>query len=257
MFASRAFFSMTELPNREDHRLYNEWHQLDHRPENLLLPGVAWGERWVHSPDCAALARAPDPLLRNLHYVNLYWFREPVEASSREWSELAERSFHWGRRGDVHVANRLLLAYFRPVKGYVNARVRLSADAMPFRPNRGIFLDVVRVAEPRAPAAERLFEWYDTMEIPRLLRCGGAVGAWTFASEETFATHVDLSGEQVSESTRIHVYFLDGDPLGFAREADQARDEIRAPDPPAPEIEQPVFSGPLRAITPWEWDWFD
>src|SRR5215217_4797281 len=109
MFAPKTFFSFTEVPNPANHRAYNEWHQLDHRPENLLLPGVAWGERWVHSPDCATVTTAPDPALARLHYLNMYWFRDPVEASTAEWSELAERSFHWGRRDDIRLANRLLM----------------------------------------------------------------------------------------------------------------------------------------------------
>ena len=56
MLARKAFFSFTGINDPAKHRDYNEWHQLDHRPENLALPGVVWGERWVHSPDCAAVA---------------------------------------------------------------------------------------------------------------------------------------------------------------------------------------------------------
>lgn len=38
-----VFISSVALDNSntEDHRRYNQWHQLDHRPENLALPGVA------------------------------------------------------------------------------------------------------------------------------------------------------------------------------------------------------------------------
>ena len=44
-----VFFSFAALddPGPDHHRRYNEWHQLDHRPENLALPGVAWGDRWA------------------------------------------------------------------------------------------------------------------------------------------------------------------------------------------------------------------
>ncbi|ANH36663.1 hypothetical protein I601_0209 [Nocardioides dokdonensis FR1436] len=44
-----VFFSFIRLEegSAEDHRAYNRWHQLDHRPENLALPGVAWGDRPV------------------------------------------------------------------------------------------------------------------------------------------------------------------------------------------------------------------
>src|SRR3954447_2449949 len=111
-FAGKAFFSFTEIPDGALHGRYNEWHQLDHRPENLRLPGVAWGERWGPSPDCAsASTAAADRGLTNLHYLNMYWLRDPVDQSVAEWNELAERSSHWGRRDDVHLANRLLMDF--------------------------------------------------------------------------------------------------------------------------------------------------
>ena len=50
----------------------------------------------------ASTAQA-DRGLANLHYLNMYWLRDPVAESVAEWNELAERSFHWGRRDDVHI----------------------------------------------------------------------------------------------------------------------------------------------------------
>jgi hypothetical protein len=251
MFAPKTFFSFTEIPDPADHRAYNEWHQLDHRPENLLLPGVAWGERWVHSPDCAAAAaQAVDPLA-NLHYMNMYWLADPVEQSAAEWSELAERSFHWGRRDDVYMAKRLLMQFFRPIKGYVNTRVLLSAEALPFRPTRGIHLTVTQVDQPREREAENLFRWYDRVRIPQMLGLTGAAGAWTFASESTFASALDLSGEVSTSSIRITLVYLDEDPLTFTEEL------AALPSDEAEAVETTIFSGPLRTIIPWQWDWFD
>ena len=63
-----GFFSFTEITDPAEHRSYNEWHQLDHMPEQYPLPGIAYGQRWVSTPACRA-ARAvsgaaprPDPL---------------------------------------------------------------------------------------------------------------------------------------------------------------------------------------------------
>ena len=248
---ARAFFSFTEVPDPGDHRAYNEWHQLEHRPENLRLPGVTWGERWVHAPDCAAVAAAPDPTFANLHYVNMYWFREPVAQATADWSALAERSFHWGGREDVHIANRLSMAFFRPIRGYVNRRVRLEADVLPFRPNRGVHVSITRVDEPRSAAAEKLFGWYDRDRIPALLECGGVAGVWTFAGEDTFASALDLSGDAAPPSVRIVLAYLDEDPV------DVARSMAGLDEPADPSVETLLFAGPLRAITPWHWDWFD
>jgi hypothetical protein len=252
MLSSKVFFSFTEVPELSDHRAYNEWHQLDHRPENLALPGVLWGERWVRSPDCKAMGTAPDQTLARLHYLNMYWFGEPVDQSAAEWSSLAERSFHWGRRGDVHLANRLLMGFFRPIKGYVNDRVLVSADALPFRPSRGVWVSVARVDQPRTPEAETLFRWYDRSRIPALLRCRGAAGAWSFASESTFTSALDLSGDASPASTRIVLVYLDGDPVDFV--ADLAQVPV---DAWVEATETALLSTPLRTIIPWQWDWFD
>jgi hypothetical protein len=247
----QAFFSFTEVPDPTQHRAYNEWHQLEHRPENLRLPGVEWGERWVHSPDCAPLATVGDPAFAALHYVNMYWFGSPAAGATAEWSALAERSFHWGGRADVHLATRLHMEFFRPVRGYVNPRVRVDADVLPYRPNRGVHISVTKVDEPRSGAAEKLFAWYDRERLPASLACDGVAGAWTFASESTFASALDLSGGEPPPSVRVVLTYLDDDPLAVAP-------RIAALDgPPDASVERTLFAGPLRAITPWQWDWFD
>ena len=47
-----GFFSFTEITDPAEHRSYNEWHQLDHMPEQFPLPGVVFGQRWVSTPAC-------------------------------------------------------------------------------------------------------------------------------------------------------------------------------------------------------------
>jgi hypothetical protein len=253
LFASKAFFSFAQIPDHTMHRRYNEWHQLDHRPENLRLPSVVWGERWVRSPDCtAAQSTQPDALLTDLHYLNMYWLRDPVDEAVAQWNELAERSFHWGRRDDIHIARRLLMEFFRPVKGYVSPRVLVSAEALPFRPTRGIYVTVSRVDEPRSREAELLFRWYDREAIPAWLESPGVAGAWTFASESTFVTSLDLSGGAPPVSTRITLLYLDEDPVEMAPALDRIAGGAETAG-----VEDVLFQGPLRTIIPWEWDWFD
>jgi hypothetical protein len=248
MFAERAFFSFTSIPDPANHRAYNEWHQLDHRPENLALPGVVGGERWVSSPACAA-ASSCAPELAGLHYVNMYWFAPPAATSVAAWEELAERSFQWGRRDDVHLAERLLMEHVRPVDGWVAPGVRLSPAALAFRPNRGIVLTVTRFAEPRSAAAERRYRWWQDEHVPAQLARDGVVGCWTFAAESNFAVHADLAGGSPAPSTRFAVFYVDGDPVEAAAEFDAVDD--------MPDVESVVFQGPLLSILPWQWDWFD
>src|SRR5947209_2213704 len=96
----RAFFSFVDLTDQSRHAEYNDWHLYDHRPENLALPGVAWGDRW------ARLDRAGDDPDRagttteeyaGVDYVAMYWFREPLEQSIAEWFKLGSDSVQWGR----------------------------------------------------------------------------------------------------------------------------------------------------------------
>ena len=75
--------------------------------------------------------------------------------------------------------------------------------------------------------------------------------AWTFASDDTFASALDLSGEAAPPSVRIVLAYLDDDPLEVTRSLDAL---TPVPDP---SVETTLFSGPLHAITPWEWGWFD
>ena len=90
MFAARAFFSVMGVTDPSKHRVYNEYHQLDHRPENLALPGVAWGDRWVRSPDCAAASVGSDRDFDDSHYMAMYFLREPLEQNTKAWIELGE-----------------------------------------------------------------------------------------------------------------------------------------------------------------------
>jgi hypothetical protein len=97
MFSERVFFSFVDLADPQQHRAYNEWHQLDHRPENLLLPGVAWGDRWARTPEYAQLGPKPDTEFAGVDYVAMYWFRPPYDESIGAWNKA--RSCR-GRTGD-------------------------------------------------------------------------------------------------------------------------------------------------------------
>jgi hypothetical protein len=263
MLSSKVFFSFTEVLDPTRHGDYNAWHQLDHRPENLALPGVLHGERWVRSPDCAAAAPRASDGLEGVHYVNMYWFREPVDESFREWQALAERSFQWGRRPDADLARRPMMGSFSPVKGYVSPRVLVCADALPFRPNLGVALTVSRVVEPHGTRAHERFAWYDRELIPDLLASPGVAGVWTFSSQSTTldpgwrgaggSTTFDEASQPETGQYRILLAYLDADPLAFLA----GRRPGLGSDGPHPESETSIMDGVLRSITPWEWTWFD
>ncbi|NKY54360.1 hypothetical protein [Nocardia vermiculata] len=259
MFSERAFFSFIELTDPEQHREYNEWHQLDHRPENLLLPGVAWGDRWARRRDRDPATTA-DGELAGTDYVAMYWFRPPYERSIAEWTKLGEDSFQWGRGPMLPGVRRSLLAFFTPVKGYVAPRVQVSADALPFRPNRGLHVTVDYLADPHSAQVHEQFRWQDQVRIPDLLTCPGVAGAWTFALH-TMQQHPTLPFDQTrreyaSGSLRIRLLYLDGDPTTVTAEIaerEQQWDEAGR-GAPYPEAEQTLLAGPVHTIVPWQ-DW--
>ena len=252
MFAARAFFSVMGVTDPTKHRTYNEYHQLDHRPENLLLPGVAWGDRWVRSPDCAAASAGSDRNFDDSHYMAMYFLREPLERNTQEWVALGEHGYQWGRRPDLAWRKNHFQNFMRPVKGYAAPRVLVSPDALPFRPVRGIHFTLSHFAA-KDSAAHDIFAWYDRVRIPDLLTCHGVAGAWTFVSEDVYAMG------STAAPKRITMLYLDEDPIAVLdaiqaketawRAAGRSRDTSGAEDI--------RYATPYRTIVPWEWDWFD
>lgn len=260
--APGVFFSFSWVDDPARHRDYNQWHQYDHRPENLALPGVVHGDRWVRSPDCVAAGAAPDPRLASAHYMAMYWFAEPLERSVREWKQLGDTTLQQGRRPDLRYAARPLLGFFHPVASCVQPRTRVSAAALPFRPHRGIHVTVTGVDQPTSAAAEEQFAWFATERVPRVLDLPGVAGGWTFRSDRVYAGST-AGGERTGArpelpTMRVTLFWLEEDPVEFAGTLAEAQRDWDAGTPaPRPDAERLLLSGPLRSITPGEWDWFD
>lgn len=253
-----VFFSFVTLEGAgpEEHRAYNEWHQLDHRPENLALPGVAWGDRWARPVEyrggVASDEHAPTD------YIAMYWFNDPVERGLQEWSDLGEDSFQWGRGPLIPGVRRKLLSFYRPVKGYAAASALVSPEVIPYRPNRGLHLTLSRHAEHHSGATHEHFTWQDRSLIPALLDLDGVAGAWTFS----FARHqahpsLPLATEtpDAPGSLRIRLVYLDQDPLPTTEAIDKTTAELTAElSEEAIASEEVLLSTPLRTIIPWQ-DW--
>lgn len=271
MLARKAFFSFIRVTDPARHADYNAWHQLDHLPENLALPGIAHGDRWVHTPACAAAAPADpppaDPALAGVHYVAAYWFREPAEAAIAAWQELAECSFQWGRRPDRAWVERPLMGFFSVVSARVSPRLALSPEALPMRPARGVHVTVTRLREPHGDAAEAAFRWHDREGIPARLELPGVAGAYVFSGDSTTldrgwserpGTTTFDAGEGERGRVRVELLFLDGEPLEVAAALSGAPGGAAAVSPPAlAAAEEVLFRGPLETISPWDWNWFD
>lgn len=257
MFSERAFFSFVDLESERNAQAYNEWHQFDHLPENLALPGVAWGDRWERSAGCAdAPGQYAVPEYAGLDYVAMYWFHPPYDESIQAWTELGEDSFQWGRGPRMPGVRRRLTAFFTPVKGYVSPRVPISAAALPVRPNRGLHLTVTRFRDHHGPGAHEHHTWEDRVRIPDLLGVAGVAGAWTFSFRAT-QRHPTIPFNEADEyapgELRVRLLYLDEDPVTVAATLAEEEQRFDAEERAAPEQAEGecLLSTPLRTISPW------
>ncbi|HVW45041.1 MAG TPA: hypothetical protein VHC18_27205 [Amycolatopsis sp.] len=233
---------------------YNAWHFLDHRPENLALPGVAWGDRWKQSADCKAVGTSLDPMFSDIDYVAMYWFRPPYEESLAAWNKLAEESVRWGRGPQLPGVERPLRGFYTPVKGYVAPRILVAPDVLPFRPNRGLHVTLSRFADVYGPGTHDQYTWYDRVRIPDLLEVAGVAGAWTFSLSSAVAKPwaPDVP-EFEKDSLRLRLLYLDGDPVEATRAIHRKEEQLDASGrgAPSPGDEEVLLSFPVRSISPW------
>lgn len=249
MFAPLAFFSLVSLDDRALHGEYNRWHQLDHRPENLALPGVAWGDRWELRPETAALRAGT--LAGEVDFVAMYWFREPVEQSVAEWDALGEASFQWGRGPLIPGIRRPMLAFFKPVKGYAAPRALVAPEVLPYRPNRGVHIRLTRFEGPHAADVHEAHRREDQQVIPALLDVAGVAGVWTFSyshPQRHSSLPFESSAADAPGSHRIRLIYLEDDPVAVTPQLHAV--EERFPTGPG----EVVLSAPVSTIIPWQ-DW--
>jgi hypothetical protein len=243
MFSPVVHIQLRRITDPARHHAENELFQLYHQPELRRLPEVAWVDRWVCSPDCDARSVRTAEL--RFDYAAISWLRPPAHASARACTEHFERAAQLGLHSRGW-AETTLDTFMVPLKGYVRPAALLSADALPFRPNTGVYLIVSRFHRHHDAGAEDVFRWYDQTRIPELLECAGAVGAWTFAAREFYAPDRDLTQPML----RMTLVYLERDPPAFADQASKPTSRDTSG------VEQILFAGPLRAIVPWQWDWF-
>jgi len=252
-----AFFSFVTLQDATaaDHRAYNEWHQLDHRPENLALPGVAWGDRWARPEDHRAGAAAPEHA--DTDYVAMYWFRSPVEESVRAWDALGGDSFQWGRGPLIPGVERRMLAFFRPVKGYAAPHALVSPTVLPYRPVQGVHVRITREEEPHAATAHERHAFADRVRLPALTAVEGVAGAWTFSfshgQQHTSLPFADRTAGSAPGALGLELLYIDADVTETTARLVGTEQELagRAPDPQGCTT---LLSSPLTTIVPWR-DW--
>jgi hypothetical protein len=169
-----GFFSFTEITDPDAHTAYNEWHLFDHQPEQFTLEGINFGERWVRSPRCRSLELAPRPPFETFHYMTLYLLRD--ESVIPPFFDLAK---------ELHAKNRffkerkaVLSGPFEVEDRWAAPRVLISPEAVPFRPNHGLYTVVGPAFEGAALIAQE-----------------GVAGAWQFVAEDRHITVAFVDGD--------------------------------------------------------------
>jgi hypothetical protein len=222
-----GFFSFTEITDPAEHRSYNEWHMLDHMPEQFPISGIAFGQRWVSTPALRARRAVSDPALDPTHYLTCYLMTEPLDATLREFYEHGRAL---GEVGRFHRHRRALLSGpFAVEGGDAASRVMVRAEAVPYRPHRSIYV----VVEDAARAADGAQHRNALLEVP------GVAGAWTFGPHD-----------RGPAEARITVVWIDEAPDATAG-AISSIESGRAADAGV------SFAGAFDVITPWQWNWFD
>jgi hypothetical protein len=228
-----GFFSFTEITDPNEHHSYNEWHMLDHMPEQYPLDGIAFGQRWVSTPACRAARLVSEGPLDSIHYMTLYLMTDPVERTLREFMQLG-RHLHKAKRFHLH-RHAQLSGPFPFGAAAVAPRVLVSAEAVPYRPNLGVYVEVEEL-DGAATTGDTAAHLDDTAQLEARCAVPGVAGAWSFADD----------------ARRMTVSWLDAPPLDMCSALEPLVDQRRAAS-----STRTVFAGPLETITPWQWSWFD
>jgi hypothetical protein len=246
-----GFFSFTEITDPDAHHGYNEWHQLDHLPEQMPIAGIAHGQRWVSSPRCKALSQSNGTGISDAHYLTLYMMRPPLDETLDDFYKLAVR-LHEEDRFFPH--RRALASGPLAVLGTHSVpRVRVSSAAVPFRPNRGVYVIVTSPAEPESEsesASESAVRGRSAARLDALLGTPGVAGVWRFGPSTGQGAPARGGGKPLQAD--VTICYLDEDPvvvagpIGEILSAGSEREPIT-----------PTFAGPFETIIPWSWDWFD
>lgn len=202
-----GFFSFTDVP-ADAERAYDEWHRLDHQPEQFAIDGVAWGQRWVATSRCAAARLVDDPVLGRAGHLTLYLLTEPVDATLAEFAALAVELRRAGRWFDRREA--VAFGAWSVDERVAAPRVRVRAAVVPWRPSTGVYA-IVEDGVAGAP------------DLDALVAADGVAGAWSFRVDESVQ---DASWRR--PSYRITALWLDGDPVEAAAAVAPVLEERRS-----------------------------
>jgi hypothetical protein len=182
-----GFFSMTGGALSGDDAAYLRWHLLDHLPEQYSIPGIRLGTRWRADAACVALRTADVDGLAPIRHVVSYLMTDPVDDTLVEFAQLGRRCAEAGRYPEP--ASSFLLGAFHRQNAYAAPRALVSADAVPFRPHRGVYLIVEAATD--GGDLDGWLRWHHQEHIPAVLGVEGVAGAYVFRSSTLLGVGAD------------------------------------------------------------------
>ncbi|MGH9081024.1 MAG: hypothetical protein ACRDYE_13320 [Acidimicrobiales bacterium] len=135
-----GFFSLSGHSETGDDRPYLEWHLLDHLPEQYQLPGLIAGQRWAATPSCRAARAAAVGDWSTVEHVVCYLMGNPLDETIDEFLTLGRHLAELGRF--PHTLPSRYAGGLRLLETHAAPRVLVSAEVVPFRPHRGVYLIV-------------------------------------------------------------------------------------------------------------------
>jgi hypothetical protein len=237
-----GFFSLSGAGDSGDDagdRAYLGWHQLDHMPEQYQLPGIIHGQRWMADDACLTARFNASGPFEDVRHVVLYLMGDPVDQTLDDFFDLGSRLAHLGRF--PRDLPRRFLGALRLLDARVAPRVLVSAEVVPFRPNRGVYLIVEQPAD--RDRMDPYLRWRHDEHLARLVTTPGVAGAWVFATAARYRR-----GRYTEGDYRITVCYLDGDPGEAATALGPLMDDAWRDAPVTP-----LLAAPFASLVPWVW----
>ncbi len=172
-----GFFSFGAVTKAGEHQSYNAWHMTDHIPENMALEGIAYGQRWVCPPEYQKL-RTAAPSIAAHQYMTLYLMQEPAQRTLRDFLDLGPQLEAVGRFHQYRTS--YMGGPYMLIKAYASPRVLISAGAVPYRPNKGLFVAASDLVTQDPLKIERVSQWLDQVHIPDMLTVKHVAGVYWF-----------------------------------------------------------------------------
>ncbi len=237
-----GFFSLSHHDASGDDRSYLDWHQLDHMPEQYQLPGLVAGQRWASTRACRATRAAEVGDWSLVEHVVLYLMGNPLDETIDEFLRLGRHLAELGRfpvslPSHYRGALRLLEAHAAP-------RVLISAEVVPFRPHRGVYL-IVEALDEDAPQ-DAFIQRMHVDILAELVAVDGVAGAWSYGTTPSIRRPMFTDGRY-----RMTVCYLDDEPAAVGERLGPVLERAWRDAP-----SRLVLAAPYESMMIWDWDRF-